>query len=135
MKAVAASNLGGVELQMTDFPCLKCRTFVHGKPIEGMVFSTLKDLDLHLAAWPGNKSDHQRALQLAHEEAGLTQYRLHGGADRVVSQIAGLIIELKKKVGFCWICQKDGVSVRWVEDCWMCEPCWEAWQKKKEAFR
>jgi len=119
---------------MTDFPCPKCRTFVDGKPIDGMVFSTLKDLELHLAAWPGNKADHQRALQLAHEEADLTQYRLHGGADHVVQQIAGLILELKGKAGVCWVCQKHA-SVRWIDDCFMCEPCWAAWRRKKEVYR
>lgn len=135
MKVAPVYDPAGVDPQMTDFPCPKCRTFVDGKPIDGMVFSTLKDLELHLAAWPGNKSDHQRALQLAHEEADLTQYRLHGGADRVVSQIAGLIIELKEKSGFCWICHRSNVPVRLIDACWMCEPCWETWRKKKEAFR
>ena len=80
-------------LAMTEqlFPCLKCRKFVDGKPIEGMLFSTQIDLDLHLAAWPGNKAEHQRALKEAREKAEQLQFDLHGGADRVVSQIADIV--------------------------------------------
>jgi hypothetical protein len=56
-----------------------------------MLFATQTDLDIHLAAWPGNKHDHQRALQLAHEKADLDQFERHGGADRVVQQIADIV--------------------------------------------
>jgi len=77
--------------RMTVFPCPKCRVFIDGKPVDRMLFATQTDLDIHLAAWPGNRHDHQRALQLAHEKADLDQFERHGGADRVVQQIADIV--------------------------------------------
>ena len=93
MKPAAVCSPAGVD-PLTDetFPCFKCRRWKAGQSIEGMVFSSQKDLDLHLQAWPGNKHDHQRALQLAHDETELVQYRLHGGADRVVAQVADVVL-------------------------------------------
>jgi len=124
----------GRRMTETMFLCPKCRVFIDGKPVERMLFATQTDLDFHLAAWPGNKKEHQRALQLAHEKADLDQFERHSGADRIVSQVAGIVIELGQKAGFCQICQKHA-SVRLIDDCWMCEPCWEVWRKKKEVFR
>jgi hypothetical protein len=59
------------------------------------LFNTEADLELHLAAW--GRFPHQDFLDKAHLETEDVQDKLHGGADRVVREIAAILRGLNRR--------------------------------------
>ena len=72
--------------------CYKC-------PFCPCVFSTVSDLNLHLERFGSDEVSHRDVFCSVHsDEACLSYYEsLHGGADRVVSEIARLVLSKRKR--------------------------------------
>jgi len=68
-------------------------------PFCDCVFLTDVDLKLHLACFGRNPVLHGRKFRFEHSDSELDYFRFHGGADKVVRDIADAVLDRNRFAG------------------------------------